>query len=82
MQISEQIKFLLDFFGVKKLWDIIWVHAINSQKELSRFSHSNETMMIEGDISMSDEGEIIMAHPPKTSSDLKYEDWIQRSVQR
>ncbi len=67
---------ILEFFKVKRPWDVIWAHAVNDKERLKRFCSDN-TMMIEGDISLSKNGEIIMAHPPKRKSDLTFDEWIE-----
>lgn len=75
---NKNIRLLLDYFEANKLWDITWAHAVNSKKRLNRFSKSNEIMMIEGDVSLSDKGKIIIAHSLEASSDVTYDDWIQK----
>ena len=67
---------MLEFFNVKRLWDITWAHGVNDKKRLRKFSNDN-TMMIEGDISFSENGDIIMAHPPQRKSDLTFDEWIE-----
>ncbi len=67
---------MLEFFKVKRPWDVTWAHAVNDKERLKRFCSDN-TMMIEGDISLSKNGEIIMAHPPKRESDLTFDEWIE-----
>ena len=67
---------LLHFFKVKRPWDVKWAHAVNDKERLKRFCSDN-TMMIEGDISLSKNGKIIMAHPPKRESDLTFNEWIE-----
>ena len=71
----RMIKDILAFFNVKKAEDIKWAHAVNNRERLKNFC-SNDIMMIEGDISLSDNDEIIMAHPPRKNSDLTFDEWI------
>ncbi len=66
---------VLDFFKVKEPWDVKWAHGVNDKKRLETF-RSSDVMMIEGDISFSEENKAIMAHPPKKTSDLTFEEWI------
>ncbi len=74
---NTKIQSVLDFFKAKQLWDITGVHGVNDQKRLNRFIKSDEVMLFEGDIFLSDVGkEIIMAHPPALTSDLTFNDWI------
>ncbi len=77
---SEYSK-LCQFFGVKKIGEIHFVHAVNSQSLLERALSNPKTNILEGDISISKDGEIIMAHPPETRSDLKFSDWLSRAIE-
>lgn len=68
---------LLDYFKktyseVQKLGDIRWSHAVNSLEKLERSINDPRIMFIESDIRVSLSGEIIAAHPPELTSDLKY----------
>ncbi len=67
---------MLEFFNVKRPWDVTWAHAVNNKERLKRFC-SDKTMMIEGDISFSGNDDIIMAHPPQKKSDLTFDEWIE-----
>ena len=66
------------YFGVSKIGEITWAHAVTSQALLQRYLNDPEIMMIEGDVSISANGEIIMAHPPATTSDLTFHEWLHR----
>lgn len=78
MKQSNQIKTLLDYFGIKQLWDIHWSHRINNRQRLNSFIKSEKSMMLEGDIYLSEDGNNIMAHPPVITSVLTFEDWISK----
>ena len=81
MKENNQIQTLLNFFKVKQLWDVTSAHTVNNQKRLNSFLNSDEIIMIEGDISVSNEEKIIiMAHPPNIVSDLTFEDWIHQII--
>jgi hypothetical protein len=67
---------MMDFFKTTSLRDITWAHGVNNKKRLEEFIHDGSTMMIEGDIGLSNDGDIIMAHPPKKESDLTFDEWI------
>ena len=71
---------MLEFFRVKRSWDITWAHGVNNKKRLEKFIHDGSTMMIEGDIGSSNDGDIIMAHPPKKESDLTFDEWIDSII--
>lgn len=75
---NKQIQFLLSFFEVKCVEDIKWAHAVNNQKKLNQFCETRNIMMIEGDISLSPEGKVIMKHLPEMTSNLKYDDWLEQ----
>lgn len=67
---------MLKFFGVKRPWDVTWAHGVNDKERLKRFCFDS-TMMIEGDIGLSNKNEIIMTHPPKKESNLTFDEWIE-----
>lgn len=66
---------LLSYFasrhGVTRLADITWVHAVNTRARL-RAACASSIMMLECDVRASPTGEIILAHPPDTASDLTF----------
>lgn len=68
---------MLDFFKVKKAWDVTWAHGVNDKKRFEEFINNNNIMMLEGDISFSKSGSILMAHPPLRESDLTFNEWIK-----
>jgi hypothetical protein len=60
--------------------NITWAHAVNSKKELDD-ALAGDVMMIEADISMGSQNDTsekipIMAHPPNTTSDLSFEEFL------
>lgn len=55
--------------------DIRIRHAVNSRRDLEEFLASTAELA-EGDVLLSDEKIPIMAHPPQTTSDLTFRDWI------
>lgn len=69
---------ILDFFKVKRVADVKWAHAVNNRNKLLNVLKDKDVMMIEGDISISSKGDLIMAHPPIKESDLDFEEWIFR----
>ncbi len=64
------------FFKVKKASDVKWIHRANDKKRLLN-SVKSDCMMVEGDVSISENGNIIMAHPPQQESDLTFEEWLE-----
>ena len=68
---------LLSYFNVQQPGDVTWVHRVNTGNDLAYYLSSSDTMMIEGDISYSPSGKIIMVHPLELESGLSYDDWIQ-----
>ena len=77
----------MDIIEVSEFWPEVandltlvkWSHATNSQ-ELLEIAISDDTMMIEADVSIG-EGDIpIMAHPPKNESDLTLEEFMNTVV--
>jgi len=69
------VRQLLSYFaprhGVTRLADITWVHAVNTRARLQSACASS-VMMLECDVCASPTGEIILAHPPDTASDLPF----------
>ena len=55
-------------------------HAVNSKDRLARFL-SAEINIAEGDVSLSNHGETIMAHPPDKESDLSLQEWIRSALE-
>jgi len=59
---------------------ITWSHATNSI-QLLQTAMQDGTMMIEADVSIGSNGEVIMAHPPATTSDLTLSSFINTVIQ-
>jgi hypothetical protein len=70
------MKHIINFFNVYRPWDIVWAHAVNSKNALTTALASSDVMMLEGDVYQNTNGEVIMAHPPITESDLTFEEWF------
>ena len=70
---------MLEALGVSRPGDIGWVHGANSRQVLLDALSDPRVQFIEGDISVVG-GEIIMAHPPVTESDLSFESWLDLTV--
>jgi menorin-like protein len=58
-------------YGVARLAEITWVHAVNTQARL-RSACASAAMMLECDVRASPTGAIILAHPPETESGLTF----------
>ncbi|MBN1294696.1 MAG: DUF2181 domain-containing protein [Candidatus Latescibacteria bacterium] len=74
------MKTTIEFFHTASPWNIVWAHGVNSAAMLDRMLNDPNIMMIEGDVSSNENGDIIMAHPPEKSSDLLFFDWVRRCV--
>lgn len=68
------------FFGAENIGQVRFAHAVNSQTLLEKYLDDPSIHVLEGDISLSEEEEIIMAHPPATASDLKFSQWLDRAI--
>jgi len=62
------------------LSQVTWSHATNSQAALAT-ALSDDTMMIEADVSGGEDGQPIMAHPPETQSDLSLQLFLDTVLQ-
>ena len=71
---------LMSFFTVTQPGEVTWSHGTNSRAALDNACGDPEVMMIEGDISRTADGQILMAHPPRQESDLTFEAWVAGSV--
>jgi hypothetical protein len=70
---------LLGRLRVARAAEVTWAHAVNSRAALERVLVAGGAQMIEGDVSwLPDAGGVRMAHPPAVSSDLGFEEWIER----
>ena len=54
---------------------VTWSHGTNSHDQLHQ-ALSDDTMMIEADVSIGPDGQPIMAHPPVTISDLSLQQFL------
>jgi len=71
---------LARFWGLKSIDQIGWAHAVNSARDLETYLADSTVHMVEGDVSVSDRGELIMAHPPVRESDLALNEWANALV--
>lgn len=71
-------EYLETTFGVKRLADVHWSHAVNSTEKLNRMIDNPQIMIIESDIRLSKAGDIVCAHPPETESDLTIDTLLQQ----
>jgi len=71
---------IMEALGVKRPGDIGWIHGANSSQALLGALSDPNVQFIEGDISVVG-GEIIMAHPPVTESDLRFEKWLDLTIE-
>lgn len=74
---QNMLAYFQQFVPVKSLGEITWAHAVNSQARLQEVLHNPKVLMLEVDLSRSEDGEIIAAHPPVTSSDLSFAELLQ-----
>jgi len=70
----------LDRLGVARPGDVGWVHGANSRDKLEAALVDPGVHWVEGDISLGADGQVIMAHPPVTTSDLPFTDWLHATV--
>ncbi|HRJ42802.1 MAG: DUF2181 domain-containing protein [Caldilineaceae bacterium] len=77
---SDILQQQLDHLGVARPGDVGWVHGANSRAKLEAALVDPAVHYIEGDISLGGDGQIIMAHPPATSSDLSFTDWLHATI--
>jgi hypothetical protein len=69
--VQQLLAYFAPRYGVTRLADITWVHAVNTRARLQSACASS-VMMLECDVRASPTGEIILAHPPETESDLTF----------
>lgn len=67
----ELLAYFARRYGVTRPADITWVHAVNTRARLQSACASS-VMMLECDVCAAPTGEIILAHPPATASDLTF----------
>ncbi|MFZ1757453.1 MAG: DUF2181 domain-containing protein [Caldilineaceae bacterium] len=70
----------LDQVGVARPGDVGWIHGANSRARLDTALVDPGVHWVEGDISLGENGQVIMAHPPATTSDLPFTDWLHATV--
>lgn len=70
---------ILEALGVARPGEIGWIHGANTRAALAGGLSDPQVNFIEGDISPVG-GEIIMAHPPVTESDLTFEAWLDMTI--
>ncbi len=69
-----------EYFGVAAIGDITWAHAVNNRRYLEKVLASSEKMFLEGDVSLGENSQIIMAHPPARESDLTLDEWLETVI--
>ncbi len=77
---SDILQQQLDQLGVARPGDVGWAHGANSRAKLEAALADPRVHYVEGDISLGDGGKVIMAHPPVTSSDLLFTDWLHAII--
>lgn len=74
---------MIDYFDIEDsdASKVIWSHAVNSHSSLKQALY-DETMILEADIIFIENkhSEPIMAHPPQTSSDITFKEWLLTSL--
>lgn len=73
----DVLRYLREYYKLKRLGDITWAHAVNSQEQLEGALADPQMMMVESDIRLSPTGEIIAAHPPLEESDLSFDELLE-----
>jgi hypothetical protein len=71
-------RYLKATYGVTRLGNVTWSHAVNSVEKLGRFVDNPATMFIESDIRLSPTQKLtaVAVHPPETVSNLTFEQLI------
>lgn len=67
-------------YGVTTLGELTWGHAINSRAKLQQYLNAPQTHFLECDVILSAKGEVVLAHPPLTDSDLSFADMLEALV--
>ncbi|MBO0779604.1 MAG: DUF2181 domain-containing protein [Ktedonobacteraceae bacterium] len=75
------ITYFQQHYALKSLGEITWAHAVNSQARLRETLHNPQVMFLETDISRAHDGEIITAHPPARTSDLRFAELLNAVAQ-
>jgi len=86
MQCGENLGRLLHFFGISSPLDVVWAHAVNSKAKLeAALAPGSKAMFLEADVTWGSCGGVrnlaVMAHPPRTSSDLTFLIFFSRIVE-
>lgn len=74
---TELLQQQLNHLGVARPGDVGWVHGANNRAKLEAALADPAVHYVEGDISQTADGRMIMAHPPVDSSDLTYSEWLR-----
>ena len=77
---AEGLQQQLDQLGVARPGDVGWVHGANNRAKLEAALIDPTVHYVEGDISLGEDGRAIMAHPPATTSDLLFIDWLHATI--
>lgn len=70
----------LDQLGVTRPGDVGWVHGANNRAKLEAALADPAIHYVEGDIALGENGQSIMAHPPISTSDLLFTDWLHATI--
>lgn len=74
---KDALCYLQEHYMLRRLGDITWAHAVNSQEKLRCALADPQIMMIESDIRVAPTGEIIATHPPLEESDLSFDELLE-----
>ncbi len=80
MTAADVLQKQLSSVGVARPGDVGWVHGANNRAKLEAALIDPRVHWVEGDISLGDNDQVIMAHPPATTSDLSFSDWLHAIV--
>lgn len=80
MTSADLLQQQLDQLGVARPGEIGWVHGANNRAKLEAALVDPAVHFVEGDISLGENGQIIMAHPPASTSDLPFTDWLHATI--
>jgi hypothetical protein len=71
------LPYLHEHYHIDRLADITWAHATNNQERFQQALQDPQIMVLEADVMLSAHGDIIMAHPPASDSDLHFDAFLQ-----
>lgn len=77
---TELLQQQLAQLGVTRPGDVGWVHGANNRARLEAALVDPAIHYVEGDIALGENGQIIMAHPPASTSDLFFTDWLHATI--